>query len=328
MSSRPGRSRTTQRARILDALVVSIDEQGFIQTTVGGVCARAKVSRVTFYEAFDGLEECLLTAMDEVYGRVDALVAQAFAAAERWQDGIRAALALLLAFFDGQPQLARMCFVEVLAAGSWALERRERHLRTLTATIVERWPLPDGGEVNPLAAAGVMEALLGILHRQLLYDSEEPLIGLLGPLMGLVTAPYLDRRGVEEEMERGSCLAQVVLAAHASCSPEDDGVEIQIPDLLSDRRASRARDCLRRLAEHPGASNRQIAAAVGIARDTHISTLLARLHRMGLIVKLDKRPGGPNAWSLSSRGYEVVGALQAGREHQPHVSDNQLQGRA
>jgi AcrR family transcriptional regulator len=335
---RRGELSAAQRARIIAAMVLTVGEHGFAGTTISAVCAQARVSRGTFYEAFDGLRECFLAVLDEGYRRAQELIGQAFAGEECWRDGVRAALALLLGSFDEEPLLARVWFVEVLAAGSWALERRERHVRALTAMIVERWPLPDGAQVNPLAAAGVMESLLGIIHTRLLTRREEPLLGLLGPLMGLATAPYLDPQAVAREIERATALAQGA-PAHGSSTPgarvgrdprssqDDDGGlhrpeygdgDVQIPRLLGDARARRARDCLRHLAEHPGVSNRQIAAAVGIARDTHISTLLARLHGMGLIVKQARRPGGPNAWTLSPNGREVLQALHTHEEHRPH----------
>ncbi len=72
------------------------------------------------------------------------LMSQAFADQDDWREGIRGALESLLMFFDEQPLLARVWLVESLAAGSWALERRERHVRALTRMIVTRWPLPPG----------------------------------------------------------------------------------------------------------------------------------------------------------------------------------------
>jgi hypothetical protein len=48
-----------------------------------------------------------------------------------WQDGVRSALVSLLAFLDCEPLLARVWLIESLAAGAWALERRERDLAAL-----------------------------------------------------------------------------------------------------------------------------------------------------------------------------------------------------
>jgi hypothetical protein len=77
-----------------------------------------------------------------------------------------------------------VCVVEALAAGPWALERREQHVADLTEMIVENWGMRAPPEPHPLTNVGVMASVLGIVQNHLLADRPEPLIGLLGPLMG------------------------------------------------------------------------------------------------------------------------------------------------
>jgi len=298
-----------QRARLLHAMAQVARERGFAGASVGAVSARAGVSRRTFHELFDGLEECFVAVLDEGGARVSAVLAGAFAAERSWLDGTRDALAGLLAFFDSEPALAHVLLVEATAAGPWARERRERHVAALTELIEGRWGAPAGGQAHPLATAGVVASLLGVLHTHLVTGRPEPALALLGPLMGLVTAPYLDQRGVAREIARGEALAAELLAAGVRERARPAAGALEIPDLLLDPRAHRARACLLYLAERPGASNRQVARAVGVARDAHISTLLARLRGMGLVVKRAGRPGGPNAWSPSAYGLRVAHAL-------------------
>lgn len=72
------------------------------------------------------------------------------------------------------------------------------------------------------------------------------------------------------------------------------------------------RAVVRYLAEHPGASNRQIAAAAGIPHIGQTSELLARLGRHGLLDKRAGRAGRPNAWTLSAHGAQALQALGDG----------------
>jgi DNA-binding MarR family transcriptional regulator len=62
------------------------------------------------------------------------------------------------------------------------------------------------------------------------------------------------------------------------------------------------------IAEQPGASNRQIAAAAGISDEGQISRLLKRLQNLGLIENtgLGHTKGKPNAWRPTAKGDEVV----------------------
>jgi chromosome segregation and condensation protein ScpB len=61
------------------------------------------------------------------------------------------------------------------------------------------------------------------------------------------------------------------------------------------------------IAAHPGASNRQIADAAGVADQGQISKLLLRLHNLALIHNIGEGPtkGEPNAWTLTTTGEEV-----------------------
>ncbi|HTC61079.1 MAG TPA: TetR family transcriptional regulator [Solirubrobacteraceae bacterium] len=300
-----------QRTRILDAMVAVIYERGFAGASVGAVCARAKISSRTFYEAFDGREQCFLAVLDEGYRQIGTLVADAFERAERWQDGMLDALAGLLSLLDAEPRRARVWLVESLCAGVWALECRERHLKALARTIAVHCPVPAEPPAPRLASAGMVTSVAGIVQAHLITAEPQPLITLLGPLMGLVTSQYLDARAVHGEIDRAERLGQTILARREAGPPSRVASEppVEIPAALRDPRAHRVRRCLLYLAQHPGASNRQIADAIGIARHDQASTLLARLAAMGLIDKHPGARGHPNAWTLTQYGARVSPAL-------------------
>ena len=304
-----------QRARILDAMVRVVAGYGYIQASVTSVCVEARVSRSTFYAIFGTLEECFLVVLDEGARRAGVLISQAFESERFWLDGVSSALAGLLVFFDCERELAYVLLVEATAAGPRARERRERHVAELTSMIEERWGSSEHDRRHPLAAAGVIASLLGVLHTHLVRGGREPLVALLGPLTGLVVAPYLSPSAVTVEIERADELARGILAEqdrrqepHAGCS--------SIPAALCDPRAHRARDCVLYLAAHPEASNRQVAVGIGIATHTQISALLARLLGKGLLEKSAGAPGHPNAWSLTQAGLEASQALAAERHRE------------
>jgi AcrR family transcriptional regulator len=309
-SEHPLRSR---RERIVRAMVevVCERENGFAGASVAAVCARAKVSGGAFYEAFDSRESCFLAALDEGHRCATALVTEAFERADSWHEGVRLAQAELLMFFDREPQLARVCVVESLAAGPWALERREQHVAALTQMIIGYSDPQAPQEPHPFAGEGVTASTLGVIQNHLLADRPEPLIALLGPLMGLAMAPYLDTEAVAEEVDYSERLATELQSGRGTGAIPDAAGDLQLPEVLRHPRAHRLRECILYVSEHPSSSNRQIAKGVGIARDTQISTTLARLARLGLVSKRGERPGGPNAWTLTARGVAVARTLGA-----------------
>jgi AcrR family transcriptional regulator len=298
-----------RRDRLLDAMARVLAERGWRGTSVGLVCASARVSRNTFYRLFpSGLQECLLALMDDGERRVHELIVSAFAGRERWQDAAREALASLLCLLDDEPALARALFLEALGAGVWAHERRDRHVASLTALSVVHW-IPSG-EMTEHVARGAVESALAAIRSHLVSSTEQPLVTLLPRLMALLATPYVDRQALRLEVRTAQRLTQTILASRRNGSSDQIEQTAQIPRLLCDPRAVRARACLCYVCEHPGASNREIAGAVGVTSDAHISTLLARIHALGLLCKLAGPPGGPNAWVASAYGRRVIQVLR------------------
>jgi AcrR family transcriptional regulator len=309
--------RLTQRERILDAMVEVAAERGYAGVSVKLLTTRAGVSSRTFYECFAGLEDCFLAVLDRGLERVSGLVAEAFAREVGWRDGVRTALASLLVFYDSEPQMARIWFIEALASGSWALERRERNVALLKTMIVEHWAIADEEGPEPLAVSGVIASVMGVIHTHLVTKQPQSLIELLGPLMGLVVTPYMDAAGVAREVGRGTQLTRAIQAGKCPWVPAQARVQGLSPgppgpDLsraLDTPSAGRARECLRFLLGHPGSSNRAVAAGIDIAHQSQISRLLSQLTREGLVVKRSEGVGKRNAWRLTVRGEEIARAL-------------------
>jgi AcrR family transcriptional regulator len=318
MSGSRERALQMQRARILDAMVVVVCHRSFAGASVSSLCAQARVSRRVFYELFDDLQECFLALLDEGASRASVLVSRAFDREESWLDGVRGALAALLGFFESEPDLAYVLLVEAPAPGSWARERREQHVASLTSLIEGRWGEPNEIQPHPLATAGVMASLLGVLHTHLVAGRREPLVALLGPLMGLVTAPYLDQASVTREVERGEAVGRELLARCRREQSRHPAGRAALPNVLLDPRSHRSRACLLYVTAHPGVNNRQVARGIGISRDSHISTLLARLRRAGLLVKHPAPAGGANAWLPSDFGLRVAERLQLTQRDEAH----------
>jgi AcrR family transcriptional regulator len=312
------------RARILEALVEVVGERGFAGASVTLVVARAKVSRRTFYEQFNGLEECLMAVMDEAVERTSAVMARAFAGEEDWRDGVRAALAALLTLYDAELVRVRVWQLEVLAAGPRVLAHRERKLTQVRELILGRWA---GGpqaqsqlraQALAVIAEGVLASVLGLIQSRLVAGGEEPLLGLLGPLMGLIVAPFVDEETRELEIEWGAEHAQAILEGRtpnpdylpAASVETPAAASVEIPAALLLPGARRSRQCLRYLAQHPGVSNYRVGKDLGIVHQSQTSRLLARLAGIGLLAKLPGAPGHPNAWTLTPEGQRVAQALE------------------
>jgi AcrR family transcriptional regulator len=282
--------------------------------SVGLVIARAGVSRRAFYECFASLEDATVAVMDGALEQLSALASQALAAEESWRDGMRSALAAVLAFFDAQPALARVCVVGALGGGPVVLARREyivSAFRALVVASIETQVTP----ASPLAAEGVMASVMGIVHTHIVTEQSGPLLELLGPLMGLASALYLEDSEVQREIERGDELARAMLERRASqAAPRADAdSRVDVPEVLLSPRAHHARQCLMYVAEQNerglSPSNRQVGEGIGLSHRGQVARLLGKLAALGLLVKRSADPGYPNAWSVTLEGQEVARAL-------------------
>ncbi len=161
-----------------------------------------------------------------------------------------------------------------------------------------------------------------------LRGEARPLISLLGPLMGGITTPYLDADGVAREVRRGEQLAvRIQGEREGEVLPPGDGGEdtrpsvgegveagrAEIPGMLLNTRAGRARQCVLYLAECAPRgltpSNSEIAAGLGIANKGQMSKLLSRLHSVGVLSKASLGAGKANVWQLTPYGREVARRL-------------------
>jgi len=286
-----------QRLRMLHAMGEVAAQDGAQRATVARVVARSGVSRRTFYDLFEDREDCFIAAFEDALARVGERTLAEYRAPGRWQARVRAALQAILGFFEEDPDLGRLLVVESLTAGPRAVKRRAQVIALLVEA-VEEGGREKAGVVQPaLSAEGVVGAVLSVIHARLQRGETDSLTGLLSPLMGMIVLPYLGPAAARKESERPAPKRSVRPQARRGDPLRD----------LDMRLTYRTVRVLVAIAAAPGASNRQVAQAAGIADQGQISKLLLRLQNLGLIQNTGEGPakGEPNAWMLTQRGEDI-----------------------
>ena len=290
-----------QRARIIAAMVEVVAERGVARSTVAHVVARSGVSRRTFYELFSDREDCFLAAFDQAVERAAERVLPAFEEGEDWSDRVRAGLRALLEFLEDEPGLGRLAVVDALGAGPTALERRTRVVGVLIDAVDKgrREPGATPG-LKQFTAEGIVGAVLAVLHARLTEPKPRPIVGLLGPLMGLIVLPYQGRAVAERESVRRAPKRR------PSAAPVADPLrDLEMRLTYRTVRVLIAIATLEGRGSDP--SNREVSDAAGVADQGQISKLLVRLERLGLIENVGEghARGEPNAWRLTPKGRDV-----------------------
>jgi AcrR family transcriptional regulator len=301
-----------QRARLLNAAVVSIDELGYTGATVAHIAARARVSRKTFYDLFAGREDCLLAILQDTANRIAADCATAVPGEPSWRERVRAGLWEILSVFDREPAIARVCVVQSARGSQRVLEYREEILAQLASVIDEgRHESARAGSIPPLTAEGLVGAVVAIVYKRLLKGANDrPLTALLGELMSMIVLPYSGPAKARKEHDRPA--PAVVLAPSRAARGVATSASVEDPlKNVPMRITYRTARVLQAAAAHPGASNRLIGEQADTYDQGQVSKLLGRLQRLGLIVNAGggQAKGEPNAWSLTALGQSVTQQL-------------------
>jgi AcrR family transcriptional regulator/DNA-binding MarR family transcriptional regulator len=297
-----------QRARLLSALFEVAATHGAANATVAQAVERAGVSRRTFYEVFDDLEDAFLAAFEFALERAAMVVVPAFESQRSWRERVRDGLVALLCFLDVEPAAGRMLVVESLSAGPQVLARRNEVVELLTRVVDEGRVRPRLS-VSPLTAEMIVGGALTVISTRMLEQesrAQGSLVELASSLMGTIILPYLGGAAAKSELARP-------LPPTPVHHDGDRGTLVSDPFKQAGMRLTyRTVRVLTAVLAHPGASNGAIGRAADVEDQGQISKLLSRLERIGLIVNMGSGAGKglPNAWSLTERGEQVAERIQ------------------
>lgn len=193
----------SQRERVLAAMREEVAKRGFKEVPVADVIRRAGVSRKTFYALYGSKEECFVAVYERELERLLGPTLQAFQGAESWVDRLRTALGVLLGALAADSATARICFVEVLAAGPTALARRNEAMAALDPLFDRKNVSSAVGSTRPRAVtAGAVGYLSEVLNREVAAGRAAQLPELRAELMYTLTLPFVGPRSAGLELER------------------------------------------------------------------------------------------------------------------------------
>ena len=181
-----------QRERIITALVDTVAERGYNATTVAHITKAASVSRRTFYEHFADKEACFLAAYEMVADHIRDSMQVAAEAFEEWPQKVRAALGTMLSFLAGEPELARVCMIEPVAAGGEIAAKHRASMQGFVEILKAGRPEHSGERPLPEATeATLVGGIVSLIVREINAGRTEKLESLLPDLVELTLAPYL-----------------------------------------------------------------------------------------------------------------------------------------
>ncbi len=183
-----------QRERLIAGLAEAVAEKGYGGTTIADVTRHAAVSRRTFYEHFDGKDECFVAAFDTVTGQLRERVEAAYDAEEGWPAQITAGIEAMLVFLASEPNLARLAIVEALVAGPVVVEHYDAAVQTFLPYLQAGREGRSKAVLDHLSDS-TEEALVGgmvsLISRRIVAGQTDELETLGPDLIEFTLAPYL-----------------------------------------------------------------------------------------------------------------------------------------
>lgn len=171
-----------QRERLFGAAVAVASQRGFEAMTVADMLALSGVSRSAFYKHFASKSECLIAAASEL---IDPALRALGPGPGRdpWE-----AFERFFELLDAEPAAARVCFVELHAAGEAGEAVADRAVEELTAAVVEIASAANGRAPSPTLARTLVGGIRKLLHTRLSRGEEGDLRRLAPELWEWATA--------------------------------------------------------------------------------------------------------------------------------------------
>ncbi|HEY4811912.1 MAG TPA: TetR/AcrR family transcriptional regulator [Solirubrobacteraceae bacterium] len=179
--------RSSQRPRLLGAITDLAVVDGYAAVTVGKVIARAGVSRATFYEYFEDLEECFAAALAPIRRRLLAGI-RISVANDRAEHASLRAIRALFAYAGSRPASARLLLSDSLTGGSRLHSVREELIEAAARIIEDAHRRAAPNAILPDLPPWLLMAVCCRAVGSRLHDEEPNLRALQEDLRGWVAA--------------------------------------------------------------------------------------------------------------------------------------------
>ena len=251
----PGRGnaeevKRSQRERLFAAMVAALAEQDFEAITVAELLRLSGVSRKSFYGHFADQRECLVAAIETLAGPALETIEGGLEPPGDVELAKQAFESLFRQIVAG-PATAKMCFVDVYAAGPAGVALVDRTIDAFEVLLKQMFDQMPGYEKMP---SEIVRALIGgvqkVIHKRLLRGQQEQLLELAPQLWdwlflyptppGELKPPRRVARKTQtfEERQAASLPPERILRALAAVISEKGYHETTVEDIVKRAKTS------------------------------------------------------------------------------------------
>jgi AcrR family transcriptional regulator len=200
--------KSSQRERLLRAMVESVAAQGYDSTTVPAVVSAARVSRNAFYEFFEDKADCFLAALSEAS---EELLGELLSVASEpdWRQALSAGVGRYLRWWQTHPAIAKAYFTGLPRVGERGDAHRDRVFGGYEALFVElarraRNEQPQLEPLPPLAARALVYSITETVAYEIRSGHTESLPSLADDILELAVTLLADSATARRLLRRRS----------------------------------------------------------------------------------------------------------------------------
>lgn len=187
LSPGPGKSAAEvadhQRSRLFSAMIEIVGDDGYEAVSVRRVSRLAGVSTATFYDHFEGKEECFLRTYELIVRRAATRIGALLRGDGDYKERLRLAIAAFTQAIVDEPRSARLALVEASGAGAAAMGQMRATETLFEAMLNENVTRGSSGVRMPSALVkGIVSGITGVARARLLFGREWELPSMAGEL--------------------------------------------------------------------------------------------------------------------------------------------------
>jgi AcrR family transcriptional regulator len=173
-----------QRSRMYGAMIETVSEHGYANTTVAQVIGLAGVSRRAFYEQFPNKEACFLGTYDIVVARARKRVLDGWESERGWANRLHAAFKALFDDMASAPKGPRLVLLDSLGVGPSTRARMQLAAATFERLVLSVFgAAPDGVPLSPLTARAIVGGSRHVAFTRMFENRETELYAVTDELL-------------------------------------------------------------------------------------------------------------------------------------------------
>jgi AcrR family transcriptional regulator len=189
----------SQRERLLAAVVRVTVRKGYEATTVADILGEAGVGRESFYEIFDDKLDCMLAAHKILLDDLEEQVRASYTAPGPWPARMREALAVTMAWFAADPEVAHFTLVELSTVGPAFRATFKAEYARFTNLLDEGISAGDPSPALTEATQLAVGAILARIYEEVVLDRAAELPRLLPDLTYNLLVPFVGEETARAE---------------------------------------------------------------------------------------------------------------------------------